>query len=218
MRNVSSVLVLILLVAAMAVPSTAVAEHGDIHPTLRTEQVYFHCASANKLAGVDAALGDVASWDTTAPDTSFTAGAGCGYYDNVLSGGTGVFSATWTGTFTGNLDAIDVELHRLIAGAGGSVTAPQLVAILTIDGKEVYNGDINIDPFLASSTGASESAIFSFSKLGYLAEDGDGEKTRSITLTIDSYNEAQNAWVFDAEEVPAGLVFNPEDPVLPTYR
>ncbi len=208
-----------LLLAVVAVPAGA---QTTIEPTLRTEQVFFHCDSPNKLANVDAVVnGQSPSWDTTAPSTSFTAGGGCGFYDNLLSGtgptGQPTASAIWSGTFTGNLDTVAVELHRLLGGAGGSVTAPQLVAILTIDGTVVFDGDIT--PFFTvSDTGASESTTFSFPGLKYVTEDGDGEKERTVTLQIDSYNEAQTAWVFDASEVPAGLTFNPEDRVKPEFK
>ena len=37
-------------------------------------------------------------------------------------------------------------------------------------------------------------------------------------MQVDSYNEAQTAWVFDASEVPAGLTFNPATATFPTVK
>jgi|GEM_PF-3721323 len=223
MRARLSTLIALFAIAALAVPAGATPLPGEpgFEPTLRTEQTFFHCASAVKVQNVDAIQGNTPSWDTTAPTTSFTAGGGCGFYDNILSG-TAVAgptnSAIWTGTFDGNLDSIEVELHRLLAGAGGSVTFPALVMTLTVDGSVVYDGDVEGFMWLPSSTGASESATMTFTDLGYLTEHGDGTQTREITLQVDSYNEAQTAWVFDASEVPAGLTFNPATTTFPKVK
>lgn len=218
MNRRHGLVLVILLIAALAAPATALTSDGEIEPTLRTEETFFHCASDNKLQNVDAAQGNYPSWDTNAPAASFTTGEGCGFYDNLLAGTVGghpFASAIWTGTFTGNLDSITVELHRLLAGAGGSVTFPALVVTLTVNGQVLHDGDVTGLAWTASSSGASESTVWSFTDLGFLVEDGDGTIERTVTLRIDSYNEAQTAWVFDASEVPAGLTFNPETPSSP---
>ncbi|WP_108667369.1 hypothetical protein [Euzebya rosea] len=223
MRARLTTIIALFAIAALALPASATPQPGEpgFEPTLRTEQTYFHCASPVKVQNVDAIQGNTPSWDTTAPTTSFTAGGGCGFYDNILSGTAlngPTNSAIWTGTFTGNLDSIGVELHRLLAGAGGSVTFPALVMTLTVDGNVLYDGDVDGFMWIESSTGASESATMTFTDLGFLTEHGDGTIERTITLQVDSYNEAQTAWVFDASEVPAGLTFNPEDATFPTVK
>ena len=191
------------LVLAVAVP--AGADHGGIHPTARTEQTYFHCAGPVKVQNVYAVQGNLPSWDTTAPAQSAQQGAGCGYYENIFSGNPAV-TAAWEGTFTGNLNALTVELHRLLPTQGATTT--DVIAIVTVDGTEVFNGDVTLQP-VESDTGASTVSKFSLRNLKYMTEDGDGTTERSIEISIDSYNEQQSAWVWDTTEVPSGITFNP---------
>ena len=196
------------LALALAVPATA--EHGgDLHPTLRTEQTYFKCAGPVKVQNVYTAQGTVPTWDAEAPAGSVTDGEGCGYYENLLTddGATSPFKAHWEGTFTGNLETMTVELHRLLPASGASTT--NVIGIVTVDGIEVFNGDIALQP-VASETGASTMSKFSLRRLKFATEDGDGTTERTIRVTIDSYNEQQSAWVWDTTEVPSGITFNPE--------
>lgn len=195
---------LAVLVVALAVPATA--DHGDIHPTARLEQTYFHCAGDVKVQNVSAAQGTLPSWDTNAPTQSVQDGAGCGYYENIFSGGTGVFTSVWEGTFTGNLNAMTVELHRLLPMSGVSTTL--VIGIVEIDGVEVFNGDIRLQP-VESASGASNVSKFSLRNLKFMTEDGEGTTERSVRISIDSYNEQQSAWVWDTREVPSGITFNP---------
>ncbi len=187
----------------------ALTPDGEIEPTLRTEANWFHCAGDTKVQNLNANEGNLPSWDTDEPAGSFTSGEGCGYYENLLSGND-LVDATWSGSFAGNLDSFTVEVHRLIPQAG--VTFPnRFVLTIAVDGSVLYDDDINLS-FVESSTGASESALFSVTGLDYLEEDGDGTIERSVTITLASYNETQSIWVFDATEIPAGITFNPEIP------
>ena len=197
---------LVALALSLAVP--AAADHGDIHPTLRTEQTYFHCAGPVKVQNFYTAQGVIPGWDTNPPAGSVQAGEGCGYYENIITedADPSPVKATWEGTFAGNLDSLTVELHRLLPAAGASTNL--VVGTVTIDGVERFSGDIDLQP-VASETGASTMAKFSLRRLKYLTEDGDGTTERTIRVTIDSYNEQQSAWVWDTTEVPSGVVFNP---------
>ena len=203
-----------LVLLALAAP--AAADHVEFHPTLRTEQDFFHCIDPVKVQNLYAAQGQYPGWDTTAPDQSVTDGAGCGFYDNLGAGPFGTpgppFDAIWQGTFAGNLDKITVELHRLLPdGRGGTLLNTNIPVVLTVDGTILYDGDVPMT-FTASATGASERMRFSFTGLGLLTEDGDGTRQRTIRLEVSGYNETQAAWVFDTTEVPAGMTFNPETP------
>lgn len=205
MRVLARTAFLAVLVFAIAVP--AAADHGDIHPTARTEQTYFHCVGPVKVQNVPAAQGTLPSWDTNAPTQSVQDGAGCGYYENILSGGDpAVFTSEWEGTFTGNLNAVTVELHRLLPMSGA--TSNKIVGIVTVDGLEVFNGDIDLQP-VESETGASNMSKFSLRNLKFMTEDGDGTTERTVRITVDSYNDQQSAWVWDTTEVPSGITFNP---------
>jgi hypothetical protein len=194
------------LVVAIAVPASA--DHGDIHPTARTERTYFRCAGPVKVQNAYIAQGVIPTWDTNEPAGSVQQGEGCGYYENLLSGGNpALHTAVWEGTFTGNIDTMTVELHRLLPAAGATTT--MVVGTVTIDGIEVFTGDITLQPE-ASETGASTVSKFSLRRLKYMTEDGDGTIERTVRVTIDSYNEQQSAWVWDTTEVPSGITFNPE--------
>jgi hypothetical protein len=193
------------LVVAIAVPASA--DHGDIHPTARSERTYFHCAGPAKVQNVYAAQGIIPTWDTSEPAGSVQQGEGCGYYENILSGSVHPsLLAAWEGTFTGNLDALTVELHRLLPASGATTTL--VVGTVTIDGIDVFAGDITLQPE-PSETGASTVSKFSLRRLNYMTEDGDGTIERTVRVTIDSYNEQQSAWVWDTTEVPSGITFNP---------
>lgn len=210
-------LVAVLMLLAVAMPASA--DHIGIHPTVRNERVFFHCADAVKLQNAAFAQGNVPGWNRTAPTQSVQAGAGCGYYENAggayLGPNRTTLDSEWEGTFTGNVDSITVELHNIhvsAARAGGPFLAR---VTLLIDGKEVFNGpetgDLRITP-VPSATRLSEKMTFTLTKIGLLTEDGDGEQVRRFRLVMRSLSEEQSAWVWDTTEVPAGLTFNPAAP------
>lgn len=200
---------------ALAVPASA--DHGEVHPTFRGERVYFHCADQVKVQNAAYAQKKVPSWNTTAPAQSFTAGAGCGYYENAVGGWLGANETTldsaWEGTFSGNVDSITVELHNLGVTASRATRSHEMRFSLFIDGKQV-NTDrdgVTVTP-VTSSTRASERVSFTIAGIGLNAEGGDGTLSRRFRLVARSLSEQQSAWVWDATEVPAGLTFNPATP------
>jgi hypothetical protein len=196
-----------LLTAAAPVAASTAPEP----PTLRTEKVFFHCSGGanNKLQNAEVAQGRTPGWDTKAPTTSFTAGGGCGHYDNILSSTAAdrPTDASWKGTFTGNLDRLTLELHRLLPAQGA--TLPNRITLdVQVDGVSEFSGPVNFTP-TTSSTGASQSAFVTLDKIGLAKEPGNGVKQREVRVYVASFNETQSAWVFDATEVPAGIEFNP---------
>ncbi len=199
-----------ILVLALAGPATA--DHGGIHPTLRTEQSFFHCVGDTKVQNVSFYQGQVPSWNTTPPAGSVQAGHGCGYYEPLITNALPVpFDAVWQGTFTGNLRDLTIELHRLLPAQGATVPNRLTVAVL-IDGEErLNNNNVTVTP-VPSSNNASQSARITLTGLGYETEDADGTQQRTIRIQVGSWNETQSAWVFDSTEVPAGITFNPATP------
>lgn len=159
---------LILLTTALAVGSLAV-EGEDLtdHPCYDAEaeqlaypeqQVYFH--EGDSKVGNAAAP---APWDTTAPSTSVTGGAGAG----TLTPGTATLGegtpaeeyAEFTGTFEGCIDTMLLDIYSFDlsnrTGHGGVTGAPDCLPdcvpsgqpatmdiglTITIDGNDVYTG------------------------------------------------------------------------------
>lgn len=206
------------LVASLLAVVPAAAEHGDVHPTARNERAYFHCAGAVKVQNVALAQGTIPTWSTQAPSQSVQQGAGCGYYENAaggyLGGSRSTLDAVWSGTFSGNVDSITVELHTIDVAAS-RVAGPYLLrANLFVDGVDVLDPDapqIEVTP-VPSETRLSERLSFTVTGIGLLTEDGDGTQERRYELVIRSLMEEQSAWVWDTTEVPAGVTFNPVGP------
>lgn len=205
-RTLGTAVLIAGVVASLAAPASA---QLPLPPTLRTEKVYFHCAGATKLQNISLVQSQKPSWNTTAPTQSLQQGAGCLYYDNILSGGiNGNADAIWAGTFTGNLDHFNAELHRV----GDGVTIPDTVVVtLTIDGVVRYDGDVAA----ARTTGSGNSHVlsFGFKNINLDREPGDGTTEHTIELVVASYNETQSGWVFDASDAAAGLLINPLKPM-----
>lgn len=212
--------------SAMAVTTasaTAVAS-----PTFNQQQVWFNCdGQQTKVVNANnAALGgQVPGWDTSAPTASVSGGAGCGQLDPAFLiatvEDTAVADGAWSGTFTGNLSSLTVELHSIYAGTARAGTKFGIIPRLYVDGQPLTFDKANLDVTpVRSSTGASEKITFSLTGLK-LTEDlnkdgipdpGSGTKQRKITLQVANRyidGNAVGAWVWDTTEVPSGIVFNP---------
>lgn len=226
MRRSTSIALAALLAAG------GLALEGETTPELGTERVYAHCGATQKVSNVEG--GTPFAMDTTAPAASFTAGGGCGTADVVLTdaveGETGEFLEL-TGTFTGHLDSLTLELHMIDAGiVRASQTAPtgevpnpgDPVPAIAFD--EIYaETEILIDgglgggwigearyPAERSDTGASVRMLLTLTDIPLTGEGDDGEHTITIKVkTADYYNGDSGGWVLDATEVPTGVTFNP---------
>ena len=217
----------VLLVVAISLVG-AMPANAEIAPTLRSEQVYFHCSGSTKLANANnAETGEVPSWDTIAPTQSVQDGAGCGWVDPSPLRNTqseGASDGVWKGYFQGNLDSLTVQAHAIGVGPGRNGANQIVRATLFIDGESVFGTEasgnaarreIVMKPVVSSS---QASALFEFTitGLGLLTEDGDGLYEREIALTLASGSEPVQGWVFDTTEVPSGIVFNPATPAAVT--
>lgn len=217
----------------------ALAAEGDTYvPVLETERVYAHCGETQKVSNVEG--GTPFAMDTEPPAASFTAGAGCGTADVVLSpveGDTGEFLEL-TGTHTGNLDSLTLELHMIDAGVVRlSQTSPVEPPALPdpapgLAFDEIYaNVELFIDgaaagflgearfPAERSDTGASARLRMTLTGIDLLAEDEAGEHTVTVRVkTADYYNGDSGGWVLDATEVPTGIEFNPAEADWAPYQ
>jgi hypothetical protein len=217
-RRLHTLVAISLLTALVASP--AIASHGGIHPTFRSETVYFHCHGPTKLyqANWTLALADPSSyptWDTTEPQQSVQQGAGCGAVD---WGGTtnALYSAVFKGTFTGNLEDFTVRVHQLLLGNARAARTETLRLYAEIDGVPIFppgtqpahGRTVTVTP-VKSSTGASELFEFSVTNVGFARdvvddqgrvvdvetggvalEDGDGELEHELLLFLGVHGTA----------------------------
>lgn len=204
------------VVVLAAVP--AFAGHGGVHPTFRTENVFFTCPGPTKLHQANWALtlgSSNPSWTTTAPSQSVQEGAGCGAAD---WGGTTnvVYSPVFEGTVSGNLRDLTVRIHELLThGARPSETETlRLYADLNgvplfPEGTQPQHGrTVEVKPTAANS-GATELFEFSITNLGFakdvlddegnvvgvttggaVRENGDGTRQRTLRIFLGVHGTA----------------------------
>lgn len=225
------------LCAALAIAAPAAADHGGIHPTVRAERTYFHCAGPTKVENVNLVASGPTPWSTTAPAGSYTAGNGCGAADPAVQGAglATLYDAVFSGTYTGNIRDMTLELHNLVLSRARQAATFQVRVRMLIDGEpalpETAGRVVTVTPIL-SSTGATELFQISIPKLGcsrdifdadgklvdvktdgLVTENGDGISEHSIQIAIDSPAPQASAWVWDATEIASGITFNPTAPL-----
>jgi hypothetical protein len=210
-RRTTTLITAMAAAAALAVPAGAQTEFV---PELIETPTYLLCEGTTKVAQANYAVDgiEVTTWGTDAPTQSVQAGAGCGSADTSLTGTTTnnpIYDFPMSGTFTGNLDAITVELHSIdTTGRLGDINVDLQ---LSIDGKVVLTDALVTAPVTTSSTGATESITFTITDLDLL-EEAD-LKTHRVELTVQThFLDDANGWVWGTTEVPSGLTFNPETP------
>lgn len=191
----------------------ALGPNGEIVPTFRTERQYAHCSGPSKVQNVAYVQGQFSPLNTTAPTASVQSGAGCGTAGPSVITGTAA-DAVWTGTFTGNLKAITVEVHDIYVGAGRATRSVGITPTLTLDGASAFTPAVVRVVPVASATGASEKLLFTITGLDKKIEleDGNGETVHTIRLQLHgAYADSNtvNALVWDTTEVPSGITVNP---------
>lgn len=198
----------------------AFAGHGGVHPTFRTEDVFFTCPGPTKLhqANWTLALGDPSShpgWTTTAPSESVQEGAGCGAAD---WGGTTnvVYSPIFEGMVTGNLRDLTVRIHELVTHTARPSETETLRLYAELNGVPLFppgtqpdqGRTVEVKPTVANS-GATELYEFSITNLGFardvldddgnvvdvatggaVREDGDGTRKRKLTIFLGVHGSA----------------------------
>jgi hypothetical protein len=201
-----------LVVALAAAPASA-------EPSLRSERVFFHCGTT-RVQALDYVQDDApATWNVKVPTASVQDGAGCGQLDTTLTGTTKMtpYDATFSGTFTGNLQELTVSLFSIPVDGYSFVTdpGPQDIEVrMAIDGKDAVGTDttgavLTITP-VPTNGGATWIHQFTVTGIGLDGEAGSGEAQHKIDLMVGIYPiDAFEGWVWDTKEVPAGILFNP---------
>ncbi|HEX9823397.1 MAG TPA: hypothetical protein VGB51_03270 [Actinomycetota bacterium] len=208
---------LVVLLAALGAPASAT--HGGIHPTFRSERVYFHCTGATKLYNINYWISESnTGWSTTPPAQSVQEGAGCGGLE--YGGFTNeAYDVVFEGTFTGNLRDMTIDVHQLLLGNARQATTETLRLNAWIDGVPIFpvgtqptNGrTVTVAP-VRSSSGASERFLFSITNLGFARdifdadgklidvetggvalEDGDGSAEHTFLLYLGTHGNTTSA-------------------------
>lgn len=224
MRLLRLVTVLLMVTAALAGPVHAqepadacrvVSGEAEEERQVCAERVYYECVGDIKAQNVAILQGQVPGWSTTEPTQSFTTGAGCGTAETALTNASNPANGhdgVWQGTFTGNLDSMTLEFHK-IDTTSRTDDVESLLLWIQVDGVDrvARTTDTTIEVAgTRSSTGLTISYVVSLTDLKLVTEVGTGETERSIMISARSFANYPGAWVWGAAEVPSGITFNPE--------
>ena len=168
------------LILTLTLASSAAATHGGIHPTFKSEGVYFHCTGDTPVYQVNwaaqaGAASSYATWDGTPPPGSVTDGNGCGGWD--AGGASNEFGdPVFEGTFTGNIRNMTVRIYDFIVANTRQGTTQQLKVYAEIDGvplfprgatEGIYDGrTVTVTPSRGNS-GATDLYEFTITNIGY---------------------------------------------------
>lgn len=198
------------------------AEGNPTGPSYCTQQVWF--TDTGTKAGNVAATGGTPfpTWDTTAPTTSVQGGAGGGFFstgvgrqlssDPTTDAATG---ATWTGTFTGDIDNMVVELYMFAPATAAADPAGAYVGSteMDIDGQQVLvPTQVNLqlvpggDAVLKTKFAITD--VQAAMAYAGLATGPDVEHTIRFFFSAYGLVSATSVIVYDTTEVPAGMTFN----------
>ena len=231
-RRLAHLLLLTLLVVSLATAGVAEepvcyqtqvdAEGNPTGPSYCTQQAWF--TDSGTKAGNLAATGATSypTWDTTAPTTSVSGGAGGGFFSNgvgrqmssdpTTDAATG---ATWTGTFTGDIDNMVVELYMFAPATQAADPPGAYVGALEmdIDGERVlFPSQVNLQ--LTPGGDAVMKTKFAITDIqesmamAGLAAGPDTEHTIRLFFSAYGLVSATSVIVYDTTEVPAGMTFN----------
>ena len=231
-RRVVHLLLLTALVVSMATAGVAEepvcyqtqidAEGNPTGPAYCTQQVWF--SDGGTKAGNLAATGATTypTWDTTAPTTSVSGGAGGGFFSNgvgrqmssdpTTDAATG---ATWTGTFKGDIDNMVVELY-MFAPATAAASPPGAYVGSTemdIDGQQVLvptQVNLQLTPAgqAVMKTKFAITDVQAAMAMAGIATGPDVEHTIRFFFSAYGLVSATSVIVYDTTEVPAGMTFN----------
>ncbi|MGH2693146.1 MAG: hypothetical protein ACRDHM_11725 [Actinomycetota bacterium] len=231
-RLIPSLLVPVLLfgATALAAPGDCRLIRGAATPDpaddveVCRQDVWFHQAET-KLGNVGA-TGETSfpSWNTTKPATSVSGGAGGGYLghwagDFAVEEYLAETTATFEGTFTGNLDNAAVTLYLFAPAYNASgATEYAMRTQLVVDGVQLYTSDfVNGDAVNISSGGTGVLKV-DFVFVGLFGLLGPAPGDHQIRLSVTPYFPGDEAmYVYDTSEVPSGIAFNLEPSGLTSY-
>lgn len=212
MRKPAYVLIAVAATAALAVPATAQTE--VFAPVLTEERTYLLCDGPNKLQNDSTPV----AWDTTAPATSYTAGAGCGFADSGESdeetkpvvGEDPTGELVLAGTYTGNLDNLTVHLHAIDGPwTRSELFGMEIVTSVEVDGNVIYDSAGAVDvSYVRSESGATILGQYTVTGIG-LVEETDLVKHEVVVRINANYSDDLYGWVWGATEIDSGITFNP---------
>ena len=175
---------------------------------------------AGNLAG--AGQSTLPTWDTTKPTGQLEGGAGGGYgtvrLADIAEPGNTTFAPTFSGTYTGVLDNIAVDMFLVAPVYQASGGAYPLLATLTVDGVEVYSRpaeEVEV-PMEATPAGNGQIARmrFAFTRLvdeleaSNVANDATTEHEISFSLVPRYWGDAHTVFLYDEADVPSAVTFN----------
>lgn len=177
------------LALSLILASPAIATHGGIHPTFRSQTVYFHCTGETPVQQINwlASIGSsssYATWDTSPPPGSVTDGEGCGATD--LGGASYDFlDPVFEGTFTGNLRDLTVRIYDFVLNSDRDPAAPVSLRVYAeIDGIAIFPAgtletggyagrSLMVQPSRGDNAGLTDLLVFSITNIGYANEIRD---------------------------------------------
>lgn len=180
------------------------------------QDVWFH-DPGTKVGNAGAVTGEFASWDTNAPDTSVTGGAGGGALASsashqLVEPWDERFSMVADGAFEGVFDTVAVELYLFPpAGMAQGESTFRVDAQLLVDGQPVASiGDLTVP--METAGNAVQRVQFAWTGLADAMEFWEValDGTHDVRLTVHGTGFGSNAaaFVYDTTEVPAGMAFN----------
>lgn len=194
-----------------------VADTGDEY-VLCEVQTWFHAADAKvqNASYVNEDAVPLPSWDENPPAGSVSGGNGGGFAASAQGDTTsGRLHATFEGTFTGELDVLDVDLH-LLYGLFAVYRPDDIQMTVYVDEFPVFSGTgiavrTTADTANTPVTFKQEFALVGIrDSLKSYGLPTDGEHTVRIEVRPHFLDSGNWAYVFDTTEVPSGILFNPE--------
>jgi hypothetical protein len=189
------------------------------------QDVWFH--NAETPAGNLAAFGAAAfpSWNATKPTGSYMSGAGGAY---VATSAFHQSNAPWDpqgtpvfeGTFTGDIDTLAATFYMFVPGKAAEATLPTNIQLI-VDEQLIYEADDN-SIRLSAAGEIAKKIDFALTNIHVLMSElglaGAGTQ-HAIRLSVVGTGLATGAavFVYDAAEVPSGMVFNIEPENLANY-
>lgn len=212
MRKPARVLITAVATVALAVPATAQTE--GFTPVLTEERTYLLCDGPNKVQNDRTPV----AWNTTAPATSYTAGAGCGFADSGESaeetkpvvGEDPTGELVLAGTYTGNLDNLTVHLH-VIDGpwTRSGLFGMEIITSVEVDGNVIYDSADAVDvSYVRSASGATILGEYTVTGIG-LVEEADLVEHEVVVRINSNYSDDLYGWVWGAKKIDSGITFNP---------
>ena len=223
-RRIAPLAAVLAAVAAFAVPATAAAgdcrliRGADTADTADDVQVCQQDTWVHRATHPVGNVGEVSgfpSWDTTKPTASYQAGAGGGALGSSVTdiplSGDAHHGAHWEGSFTGPIDNMAVSVYFIMPS--GTLGSHGLTPYLEIDGEAIWPGGGQVDTLVTPVSDGVAVAQFAFvdmyAAMAAVGLDTAPDAEHDITLTMSPfYFGDDGAYVWDAAEVPSGIVFN----------